>query len=237
MSDKKEKKVFHGGDEEDPDADNTTAPLLLSEKVKSDLTRLTFFMLRLTPENDNYSLQDVTEFMGDLSLHNVWFVSEEQSKKGIKHYHTVFAQPNGLDPRQDIKNWLLEKFPSKWKKQDGNKRYNLQEVKELEKAFTYTSKDGDYVIGKGINPDYIAYVNSKSFQKKDTRVGQLIESRQLYIQGQMTERELFDSVCDVCISTSLTGSLNMTYVKCFMTGAKAQKDPKFRDQLYKLLGL
>lgn len=229
MSEEMEIKDFSQNDE------NTTAPLLLSDKVKCDLGKFTFYMLRLTPENDNYKLEDVTEFMSDLSTKDVWFVSEEQSKKGVKHFHTVFIHPNGLDPRQEIKDWLLVKFPTTWKKQDGNKRYNLQEVESIDKAFMYASKDGDYISGKGLNEEYVKYVNSKSYQKKDTRVGQLMESRQLYVKGELSDRELFESVCDVCISTSATGSLNMTYVKSFMTGAKATKDPKYRDQLFKSL--
>lgn len=219
------------------DVDNTTAPLLLSDKVKCDLTKFTFYILRLTPENNNYSMADVTEFVEDLASKKVWFVSEEQSKKAVKHYHCVFTHPNGLDPREEIKSWLVRLFPGVWKKQDGNKRYNLQVVEDIEKSFMYTSKDGDYLFGSGINPDYITYVNSKSFQKKDTRIGQLMVARQVYLKGGYDDIQLFQIVCDVCIATSSTGSLNMTYVKSFMTGAKAEREPSYRVKLFNALCL
>jgi len=230
MSDNRNTKLFEG------DMNNTTVPLLLGDKVKCDLTQHLFFMLRLTPE-DKYALDDVKTLMSDISTKNIWFVSEEQSKKGVKHYHCVFLVPNTFDPRQDIKDWLLIKFPGTWKKQDGNKRYNLQEVEDIDKAFTYTSKDGDFITREEINPKYIEYVNSKSYQKKDQRIGQLMSARQLYLKGQLNERQLFESVCDVCIKTSATGSLNMTYVKSFMTGAMADKNPNYRDKLFESMKL
>lgn len=236
MSDREEKKHFSGDEDEVANAEGTSVPLLLREKVKCDLSQYTFWMLRLTPEDDRYDLNDVKELMEDITTKHVWFIAEEQSKKGIKHFHAVFIYPNKLDPREEIKSFLVGKYPDKWEKQDGNKRYNLQPAKDNNrdhKAFIYTSKDGDYIYGKGINPDYIDYVNSKSFQKMDTRIGRLMTARRSYIKGDITDRELFDIACNVCIETSSTGSINVTYVKSFMTGARVEKDPRFKDALYK----
>jgi len=216
---------------------NTLAPLLLSNKVKRDIkdTSVVFYFLRLTPENNNYSQEDVIRLMKDLTIEDVWFISEELSKKGVKHYHCIVWSPT--DIREEVKEWLVAKFPGAWKKQDGNKRYNLQVVEDLTKCFTYTSKDGDYLYGIGINPEYITYVNSKSFQKKDTRVGQLLVAREAYLKNKFDDKYLFNVAVDVCIATSSTGSVNMTYVKSFMTGAKAQKDPDYRNKLFDSLNL
>lgn len=231
MSDNEEEKLFS---DETANTDDTSVPLLLSDKVKLKyMDTIMFYVLRLTPENDNYGLEEVKDFLEDLSIKKIWFVSEEKSKKAVKHYHAVFAYPIGLDPRDEIKKWLVSKFPGTWKKQDGNKRYNLQESSNKDNAFMYASKDGDYFYGEGINPEYIKYVNSKSFQKKDTRVGLLMSSREQYIKDKINDRQLFDIVCKICIDTSSTGSLNMTYVKSFMTGAKASKDPEYKDKLFK----
>lgn len=236
MSEDEEIKNYFEDKCETAKTDNLSVPLLLSEKVKCDLSQFTFWMLRLTPEDDRYSITDIQDFLEDLSTKDIWFIAEEQSKKGVKHFHTVFLYPNNLDPREEVKNWLVSKFPDKWKKQDGNKRYNLQAAENNnrdDKAFMYSSKDGDYIFGKGINPEYIKYVNSKSFQKIDTRIGRLLSARASYIKGDITDRELFDTACTVCIETSATGSINVTYIKSFMTGARVEKDPKFKDQLYK----
>lgn len=238
MSDRKNIFLENEDELEEAETNVTLVPTLTSDKVKTDyLEKVTFYTLRLTPEDDKYSMDDVQEFLEDLSQKSLWFLSEELSKKAIKHYHTIFAYTLNLDPREEIKQWLLNKYPEKWKKQDGNKRYNLQEVNDITKCFTYISKDGDYVYGKGINPKFIDYVYSKSFQKKDTRIGQLMESRALYIQGKMTDYELFDNAVNVCINTSSTGSLNMTYIKSFVTGAKASKDPAYRKKLFDNMNL
>lgn len=233
MSDNEENKDFLG---EEANTEDTSVPLLLSDKVKCDLSRFTFWCLRLTPENvTDYTFTDVQDFIEDLTIKDIYILCEEKSKKSVKHFHATFLSPNGLDPREEIKAWLVRQYPGKWKKEDGNKHYNLQQAKnnnKENKAFIYVTKDGDYIAGKGVNPKYVEYVNSQSFQKKDTRVGQLMESRKLYLEGKMTDRELFESLCDVCIATSQTGSLNMTYVKSFMTGAKAQKEPLYRNQLF-----
>jgi len=214
--------------------DFTSVPLLLSDKVKvKHIDTLIFYILRLTPENDNYKFEHVKDFLEDLCVKHIWFVSEEQSKKAVKHYHTVFAYPVGSDPREEVKKWLVEQFPGAWKKQDGNKRYNLQQSEDRDKCFMYASKDGDYAYGIGINPKYIEYVNSKSYQKKDTRVGQLMIARADYILKKINDRELFDIVCAIYIDTSSTGSLNMPYIKSFMTGAKSIRDPDFKDKLFK----
>lgn len=235
MSDTEENKLF--AEDEIALQTDTSVPMLLSDKVKvKHLSEYTFWCLRLRPDSiKDYSMEDVQEFMDDLSVKGVWLLCEELSKKKVKHFHTTFMYPNNLDPRQEIKNWLLEKYTSKWAKADGNKRYNLAPAKDNNKenkAFIYVTKDGDFIYGNGLNKAYVEYVNSQSYQKKDTRVAQLMVSRELYIKGELTDRELFDSVCDVCIATSTTGSLNMNYVKSFMTGAKAQKDPRYRDELF-----
>lgn len=208
---------------------NTTAPKLLCEKVKSDHEE--WYMLRLTPENDDYNMGDIIESLLKPLSEGSWFIAEESTKKGIKHYHSVFLSYK--DPREDIKQWLVSIYPNKWKKQDGNKRYNLQQVEQLEKAFTYTSKDGDYMNGPNINPEYIKYVNSKSFQKKDARINQLSVIRQQFIKGDITDRQLFSKVCSILVATSTTGSLNPQLARNFVIGAKYSKDPEsYSDQLF-----
>lgn len=236
---------FHQYSDDEPETANqgdTSPPLLLSDKVKCDAKRtLSFndphnwYMLRLTPENDNYLLDDVKELCSNLTIEELWFIAEEKSRKNTKHFHCVFWSPN--DPRQEIKDWLILKFPAVWKKADGNKRYNLQQVEDLTKCFTYSSKDGDFIYGSGINPGYVNFVNSQSFQKKDSRISRLLTARADYIKDKLTDEDLFNIVCDVCITTSATGSMNMTYVKSFMTGAKCQKDPQYQRKLFVGLGL
>lgn len=213
---------------------DTSLPLLLSEKVKRDPTDKSrcWYFLRLTPENDNYKLDDVLAFVKNLTLDDVWFVSEELSKKGVKHFHCIIWVSAILDPREEIKEWLISKFPGAWKKQDGNKRYNLQQVNDLTQCFKYTSKDGDFFYGSGVNKEYIMYVNSSSFQKKDTRIGQLLEARSAYIRGDITDYKLFESAIEVCIATSATGSVNSTYIKSFMLGARCEKDPDYKKKFY-----
>lgn len=220
-----------------PAIENTTIPMLLGDKVISD--NEVWYMLRLTPDSIEYALTDVTDDLLKSLADQYWFLSEELSKKGIKHYHCVFLHlsPDYLDPREAIKEWLLTKFPGKWKKADGNKRYNLQVAEKPHEAFKYTSKDGDYYIGSGINPEYISLVNSQSFQKKDARIGQLAIAREDFINDKMTDRELFSKVCDIIISTSPTGSLNPTVARNFVMGAKASKDPSYKDYLFKSLGI
>lgn len=217
----------------------TLVPSMLTEKVKRDKgdTSCVWYFLRLTPENNNYTWQDVELLVKNLSVDDVWFMSEELSKKAVKHYHIVFWHIAGVDPRDEIKQWLVAQFPGAWKKQDGNKRYNLQQCSDVEKCMTYTSKDGDHLNGTGINCEYIKYVNSKSFQKKDTRISQLLVAREQYLLGNFDDRYLFDTACDVYIATSSTGSLNMTFVRNFITGAKAERDPVYRTKLYQSLNL
>ena len=216
------------------DINNTTAPMLLSDKVKSD--NCIWYMLRLTPDKkEDYTREEILDMIEDFTQDDVWFMAEELSKKGVLHYHLVMLCLK--DPRETIKEWLVTKYPNKWKKQDGNKRYNLQEPEDLERVFIYSSKDSDYTWGKGINSDFITYVNGKSYQKKDSRLGLLQVAKQRYLNDEITDRELFREVCDILISISATGSLNPTTAKNFVLGCKCIKDPRYKDQLYDLLNI
>lgn len=141
-----------------PDSANTSIPILKCDKVLSDDK---WYMLRLTPFEE-YQDGDVKELLNMFSA-KIWIYSKEVSKGDKIHYHTLFQCYK--DPREDIKEWLQTFFTDKWKKEDGNKRYNLTEVDDINKAVTYVVKDGDYFIGDHINTSYVENCKKKSFKK------------------------------------------------------------------------
>lgn len=138
----------------------TTIPILLGDKVKTDSEE--WYFLRLTPGEGTYLVTNIIELLKSLA-DGKYIVCTESSSKGKLHYHIVFLSYK--DPREDVKLWLLEYYPDKWGKADGNKRYNLKVCDDLDKSISYTVKDGRYFIGDDINSECVAVLKKKSYSK------------------------------------------------------------------------
>ena len=144
---------------------NTSIPILTCDKVISD--NLTWYVLRLTPL-DAYEVGAVQKMLQNVIYSEHYIVATELSVKMKLHYHIVFTCDLVIEKTRGlIKDWLSQMFPGPWKKEDGNKRYNLDVSTNYIQAFKYLlkMKGVQYICSDNINPEFIADCKKKSFEK------------------------------------------------------------------------
>jgi len=205
---------------------NTSIPILMCDKVISDKEH--WYMLRLTPM-DKYDIHCVTAMLIDVQYANHWLISTETSAKGKLHFHCLFTCE--FDPRGNIKNWLSELFPGPWKKEDGNKRYNLELVTDLRKCMTYIVKDGSYINSTTINPDYIADCVKKSFKKysKEEFTLRFEKLKADYKEDIITNKELRAAI--IRLKGEYRQPINLTRISEIVLSCMVNKDPSLADDL------
>lgn len=205
---------------------HTSIPILMGDKVIS--VKDLWYMLRLTPM-DAYSIEAVEKMLIDVMYSENYIISTEVSPKKKLHFHVVFTCE--FPPRDNIKLWLSEKFPGAWKKEDGNKRYNLEEVTDLKKCITYCVKDGTYCNSISINPDFLVDCKSKSFNKYSkeafTVAFELLKTK--YKDGEITSRELRTSI--IQLKGLYRQPINLTRIGEIVLACMVNKDPTLAETL------
>jgi len=205
---------------------NTTIPILLCDKVISDND--IWYALRLTPF-DAYQTGDIKELLTDLS-DNMWCYSKESSSKGVIHYHIIFLTYK--DPREDIKNWLIGFYPEKWKKEDGNKRYNLAVSEDVVQTFKYLLKDkGEILYGSDINPEFIEDCKAKSFAKysKANFAKAFNDLKMEYHEDKITSKELRTKI--IQLRGLYSQPIDLNKISQIVLSCQVRKDPTMAEDL------
>jgi hypothetical protein len=205
------------------DFENSSIPILKSDKVITDQ----WYMLRLTPDS-MYSSGEVEQLM-KVFAEGEYVMSFEESKSGKAHFHCVFTCYK--DPRDDIKEWLQTYWRGKWKKEDGNKRYNLTLVEDIKTAMTYIVKDGFSTVGSSINPDYYEHCKKKSF-KKYSKEAFTIEFEKLkadYKEDIITSKELRTKI--IQLKGLYRQPVNLMRITEIVLSCMVNKDPTLAEDL------
>lgn len=211
------------------DLQNTSIPLLMCDNVKSDRN---WYSVRLTPDNDNDFLRgDIIELIEAISVGD-WMICTEFSSKKKIHYHLVlYSVFSAEDVKKDFTEFLREKYPDKWKKEDGNKRCNFAPTKDLPQYIKYMCKDKDYKIGSNINPKYIEWASTKAFKKysKEAFAVALQALKNDYQDDKLTIRQLRTGI--IRLKGEYGQPINISRVNDMVLGIQIKKHPDMADDL------
>lgn len=147
----------------------------------------TFYALRFTPYETIY--KDVEKVKALLNNYSkCWVLGEEYDNKGVYHYHAVSTyQFKTIDfDNEDVK---------------GNKYFSCPEARDLQKAVSYSIKDGlyhfsesEYWVGGEINMlwnDFVELRFSESFEKPKSYTVQIDTLNNQFQNGDINARELW----------------------------------------------
>lgn len=153
--------------------DDHPLPNLDSDNSDSDiedeggLRDLVHWALRITP-HDKFTYEEFKAYLHDYSQVARYVLSRELVPR--EHFHAVLSIDKSVPEieARDIPKHFLNKYWAvlgKLPRGFGNKQYNLQQVKDLDKAISYVLKQHDYVY-EIWDPDYIKEREAESFEKK-----------------------------------------------------------------------
>lgn len=211
------------------DLQNTTIPLLLCDNVKSVSK---WYSVRLTPDDEaDFGRGDIIELLQTISM-DEWMICSEYSAKKKLHFHLMVRSIfNTDDVKNDFTNYLRSIYPEKWKKEDGNKRYNFKVTNDIVQYIKYMCKDRDYVAGSNINPDYIKWASSKAFKKysKEAFAVALQELKTSYQDDLITVKQLRTGI--IRLKGEYGQPINIQRVNDMVLGLQVKKDPSYADEI------
>jgi len=195
-------------------------PIVKVPKVES-----TFYALRLTPLGA-YQLEEVKKFMEEFT--DTYVVSEENSKNGKLHYHSVICtEMDEDDLRECVRDFLKLYFPGKPKRGDANKQYNLSECIDVEQSVIYLLKDkGTMIYGLNVNEEALNQRSQKSYAKfsKADFAKELEEIKKLFKEKRWSMEEMMVAI--VKLKAKYRQPIDMNYIYRLCLSCDIHNDPR-----------
>lgn len=207
-------------------------PIIKPVKVKEyseTATEWTQYMLRLSPL-ERYTSKEVLVWLKTFT--EAWTLGTEKSTKEKLHFHiTIYSSLEESELRKKINDFLNIQFPEPQKRGDANKRYNLTLASSVEKAVSYSIKDGDFLYGDDINPEFILECKKASFQKFDkvTMAQQIEDLKSVYKTTDMTMGEFM--IQFVQLKAMYRQPINLNYIYQLALSCRVNKEPQYAEQL------
>lgn len=190
---------------------------------------LYYYSLRFTPypqtqQHDSFCMSAFETLFDDEMTYN--FIGGRETARNI-HYHIVFSCGEVLDKSEfRDKLYAVMKVPDDKK---GNTSYSLEDVRDLETAVSYATKDGDYFS----TPDWASFADEcykKSHKKKQSSKGLMEDLYLRFEKGELNERslwiELFQGRSALFIPTSYK------WLDEVVTAFKVKKNPKLAIEIW-----
>lgn len=145
----------------------------------SDGGKLNHYLIRVTP-CEKFSFEDFHTYIKEESDIFQYVLSKERTPN--EHFHLTCSTELNLDDTKGLIRWFLTPYwagpDGKIRRGFGNKQYNCQVARDLDKAVNYTVKDKELIVYEGFSDEYIEVRKAESF-KKNKPSNFKVEYRQL----------------------------------------------------------